>query len=487
MANLEVRILAREGTATGGSAEEHQCVYARLSPPVLRPGQYGEIVAKLSEAPTNDAHLRCTVSAGSGIVSQTAPLEKSALWISYVAFSEDFRRAYVYAENLGTEPARVKLLKVGDGDRPDQATPVRSVVLPGHKGCLVGDLASPVSRGAFVHVVIVEDTGERKSEVHVVTRAIRAFPVVMEHGNSEPRLAVDIQRPFTETMACPAHKHGSQEAASARFLDDYARRFSENPHQLIQMAICRSSMPEAWFRFGTLPDAAAMNPCLRPPSRYGENPQSWFCPFFCVGELAKKATEPGRYLAIIPTGPNTQEGSLLLKGLAPQEWRFLVYNAIASGAKGVIYRGQPGRDRLNRDAFRQLNRELQQLRPLLSISEPIQGCTTEHSDYAIRSLLCGDQAILIMAFDRRYFSEQRKGRFYTPPFGRAVIPVRARVKIPGGMAIQSMRTPFASLDHDCWACQDSSLSFTTEMLNSVHVYVASLQREPRLSKEGPSR
>jgi hypothetical protein len=484
---LKVRILAPKAAGPEAMTAECKCLYAKLSPPVLRPGRYGEIVARLLDRPATDGQLICDICAGSGITSHKVPLVEPALWISYVAFSEDLRRAFVYVENLGREPVEVRLLSVGRFDVASRAGAIHVPIPPKDKGCLTADLPSPLTTGEFVHILMVANAGGQESTVRTVARVIRAMPVVTEFGAGDPGLGLDVQRPFLQTMACPAHAHGTHEAAAAKFLDDYAQQFSEDPSRAIQMAICRSDLPRAWFRFGNLPDVAAVNTCLRPPSRYDKDPQKWFCPFSCVGDLAKRATEPGRFLAIIPTGPAAEEGTFLLRGLTSQEWRFLVYCAVASGAKGLIYRGLPANDPLSRDAFTQLNGELRSLKHLLSIAEPVEWITTVESDYAAKGLLCGDQAVLIIVFDRRYFSRQRNRKFYTPPFGRAVIPVRITGTIPREIAVQEVTTPSASLDHGCWDYRNGILELTADMIDSAQVYVVSIQPRTEPSEGGLSR
>jgi hypothetical protein len=487
MAQLRVRILAEGIADREVPTTEHRCICVKLAPPVLRPGQYGEVVAKLSDPPTEAHPLLCDITAGGEANFDAIALPRSPLWIPHAGFSADFQKVFVYVENRGVKPIDVQLLTAGDFDMVGRTRRMGFPVSPGDKGCLVGDLPTPLTAGQFVHVALGENTSGQGASLHRVVRAIHAVPIVVEHGFGDPSLGLDMQRPFTQTMACPAHAHGSPEEAAAEFLEDYARRFSDTPGVVIQMAICRANMPRAWFRFGDLADVAAMNPCLHPPSRYHDDPDAWFSPFFCVGDLAQTSTEPGRYLAIIPTGPDAAEGSLLLNGLSPQEWKFLVYSAMASGAKGVIYRGLPADDPLSRDAFRHVNRKLQRLRSLLSIAEPIEWATAQQSNYKARSLLCGDQAILIFIFDGRYLSRQRNGRFYTPPFGRSVSAVRIRVTIPDGMLIREVRTPFASLDPDHWSCQNDTLDLTAEMMDSAQVYVASLQWAPDPQKGGPRR
>ncbi|MHC4564200.1 MAG: hypothetical protein ACYTE3_00390 [Planctomycetota bacterium] len=487
MVQLKVRILAKKATVPETPAAECEYVYAKLSPPALRLGQYGEILAKLRDRPTKDCRLTCTISASDGGGDHTARLAEPPLRISFVGFSEDLQRAFIYVENRGTEAIDAELLKVGDIEIADRTEKVHIPVPPEDKRCLIGDLPSPLSAGQFVHVVIAANTPGRESKVHAVVRVIHAVPIVKEGGTGDPRLGLDMVQPFLQTMVCPAHAHGTQEAAAAKFLDDYARQFRDNPSRAIQIAVCRSGLPRAWFRFGDLPDVAAMNTCLRPPLSYDKDTQKWFCPFSCVGDLAKRATEPGRFLAIIPTGPDAEEGSFLLKGLTSREWRFLVYCAVASGTKGVIYRGLPADDPLSRDAFSRLNRELQHLKPLLSIAEPVQWITTEESNYAAKGLLCGDQAILVIVFDRRYFSRRRNGRFYTPPFGRAVIPLRINGNIPQEITVQEVATPFVSLDRNCWDQRNGVLKLEVDMIDSAQVYIMSIQPQTHPLKGGPSR
>ena len=143
----------------------------------------------------------------------------------------------------------------------------------------------------------------------------------------------------------------------------------------------------------------------------------------------------------------------------------------------MIYRdrNQSISDPLSRDAFLQLNRELQHFKPLLSIAEPIDWMTTKQSTYAAKALLCGDQAILVMVFDCRYFSQEKNGRFYTPPFGKSVTHVQISGKIPSGIAVKGIRTPYAFLDRDTWTFQGGVLHLTADMIHSAEVYIITIQ------------
>ena len=485
MTQLNVQVIARVPDNPDAAGAQQKCVYVKLSPPVLQPGQCGELVAKPFDRLARGRALVCTVSAADGATAQTVALTEPNMWISYIGFSEDLREIFVYVENTGHEMIEAKLLRVGSFDAGERARTIHCPVPPGDKGCLACRLPSPVSAGDFVHVVVAAKVGTGESKIHTVVRAINAMPVFMESNAFDPRWSLDARNPFAQVMVCPAHAHGPHEAAAAEFLADYVQRFSQDSGQVIQMHICRSDFPRAWFRFGSLPDVAVMNTCLHPPSRYDANQPEWFCPFSRVGDLAKRATEPGRFLALIPTGPDAdEEGAFLLKGLTSQEWRFLVYCAIASGAKGVEYRGSPADDPLSRDAFGQVNKELQHLKPLLLIAEPVDWVTTTENGYAAKGLLCGDQAILVMVFNCRYFSQQRNGRFYTPPFGREVKSVKVNVKTPQETIVGQVRSLSDSLDRESWTHQADHLDFIMDMIDSVQVYVVDLLRRAKPSEAG---
>jgi hypothetical protein len=230
MIQLEVKILAERGIGHEKSTTECKYVYVKLSPPVLQQGQYGEILAKLMDRPrpARNCHLTYTISTTDGMVSHRACLPEPLLWVSFVGFSEDLQRIFIYVKNLGKESIKTKLLRVGDFDITDRMKTVHFPVPPEDKGCLIGDLPSPLTPGQFIHVVIVVSTGGRESNIHFVVRVIHEVPLVMEHSARDPYLGLDLARPFLQTMACPAHAHGTHEEAAAKFLDDYTQQFTES-------------------------------------------------------------------------------------------------------------------------------------------------------------------------------------------------------------------------------------------------------------------
>jgi hypothetical protein len=128
-----------------------------------------------------------------------------------------------------------------------------------------------------------------------------------------------------------------------------------------------------------------------------------------------------------------------------------------------------------------LNKELQQLKPLLIIGEPVNWASAEDNNYVARSLLCGNEAILIIVFDHRYFGEQQNNRLYTPAFGKTLRPVKIQVKVPEGFLVSELKSTYAPLSRKLWSCEESKLDFTANMVDSVQVYKAVLIRKSSVS------
>jgi len=315
----------------------------------------------------------------------------------------------------------------------------------------------------------------------------------------DPNLGLDSERFFSAStsssgevpcihcMQCPAHSYGTYENAARKFLDNRYDIFSQNQYLLTLMWICQSNKPRAWYTFGALADVTVMNPIL-PVTAYKSDIEvsERFNQFFWLAQNAKKATAPGRFLASIHLIP--ARGAFFKQStFGLEEIKFLTCCAIAGGARGIIYRqyrasslsDQPGQN-----AFLQFNKELRLLRPLLMIAEPVSWASTADNGYIAKSLLCGDEAILVMVFDRRYFSEQKDGKVRTPVFGKCAKQVEIKVKVPAGFLVSEVKSLYNPLSEELWNYQENKLDFRVNMVDSVHVYKAILARAHSASSQG---
>lgn len=471
------RFIASKDERQNELGREVNHVYSKLSPPILMPGQNGELLIKLLNTPPNSSELECTIYDKMGGISATLiSIEQAPIWISYAGFSEDLSKVYVYVQNNTETTLRIQLLGVRGVSVRDTCRSINNDPPPGDKGCLVFKMPMPLALGEYVHITISAKSGDQEFQTHRTVRAVNKFPLLSGSGSPNPRLGLDSESFFVQTMECPAHAHGTHENAARKFLDDRYRRFSQNPYLITQMWICRADRPRAWYKFGPLPDVAVMNTILFTSSAYKSDPKTYerFSPFFWLATMAKKAAAPNRYLACIPVTP--EKGVFAQSSHTPDEVKFLVYCAIAAGAKGILYRGVPSSDPLSHDAFMQLNNELLQLKSWLAMAEPVNWASTADDNYVAKSLLCGDEAILVIAFDRRYFSEQQNNKLHTPAFGKAVKPAKIKVKIPKGFSAFEVKSMYTALSKNLWYFQEGQLDFTAHMIDSVQVYRIILKR-----------
>ena len=486
--------LSRFATSPIGDSNEDSVeinyLYSKLTPPLLMPAQDGELLLKLLKKPPPNSYVRCAVHDNADNISQTTlPVEQALAWIPYIGFSDDLSKVYVYVQNNGSESLKAELLRINDINVGDNYRSINNQIPPGDTGSLVFNMPMPLRLGEYVCVSISANSGTRKWQTQRIVRAVNRFPLIFEAGAGDPASGLDSEKFFItstsatnsaaciQSMICPAHAHGTYENAARKFLDNYYSIFSQNQYLLSQMWICRSGMPMAWYKFGPLPDITVMNPVLLGLTEYEAEAKSakFFHPFFWLADSAKKATAPNRYLACIPLKP---EDKIFLQNThTPDEIRFLTYCAIASGAKGIVYRNRVASDQLSKDGFVRLNKELAQLKAMLMIAEPVDWALVVSNKYIAKSLLCGDEAILVIVFDGRCLSKQKDSRLYTPAFEKRLNPVNVKVAIPYGVQISEVESMYGPLSNKLWRCSDNQLDFTANMVDSVQIYKLIITQE----------
>ncbi|MHC4740147.1 MAG: hypothetical protein ACYS9Y_14655, partial [Planctomycetota bacterium] len=393
----ELRRLLVENNVPQKTWTKINYLYTKLSPPVLMPGQNGELLIKLAEAPPNNSMVKCVFSDNTGnFLEVTILIKQTPVWVPYIGFSEDLSKLYVYIQNSSRQPLKAELLKVAGISASDNYQSINGQILPGDIGCLIFKMTVPFTLGEYVHVVISTASKDQEWKTERIIRTVNKFPITFEFS-SDSDLGLDSERFFVtsttpvkdvaciQNMVCPAHAYGTYENAAKVFLDKYHSVFLQNAHLLMQMWICRNDRPDAWYKFGSLPDIAVMNPILLAPKEYTldteVSPQ--LHPFSWLATMAKKATEPIRYFACIPLYP--EKTVFLHSSYTSDDIKFLIYCAIASGAKGIVYRDRPASDQFSRNAFTRLNKELQQFKSLLMIAEPVNWASvTGNENYIAR-------------------------------------------------------------------------------------------------------
>jgi hypothetical protein len=469
-------------------------MYTRPSPPVLKARHQGELLIKLRAPAAQHSQFKCRIADHKGRICETAILvEPAPVTITYVAFSDKLDRIYVYAQNQSKHRLNVGLLQVAAIKVAHNYQSINSDLEPPDKACLTFDMPRPFTPGEHVNVGVWARYDGHEFHTFRTVRAVNTFPILFKEGTMAPKLGMDSAMFFVnstrpthkyacvQTMLCPQHAHGSEKNAADKFLRTRRHLLTQNEHLLTQMWICRTGKPEAWYQFGPLPDVAVINPIL-PHSAPQQKPAKQsrrFHQFIRLADHANRATQPNRYLACIDLSPIPE--LFVHKTFTPEELKFVVYCAIAGGAKGILYRGEAPAEPFRRQAFVRLNKQLQRWKPLLMIAEPVNWASTADTRYQLRTLLAGDRALLLLVFDRRYFSKHEKGKLYTPAFERRAEPVDISVRVPKDFVVAQMQTVYGPLAEKHWDCQTARLNFTVQMTDSVQVYEAVLTRQHRLS------
>ena len=115
----------------------------------------------------------------------------------------------------------------------------------------------------------------------------------------------------------------------------------------------------------------------------------------------------------------------------PEEVRLMCYYSISRGAKGIFYRDRPQSPQL-RNAIRNINEELQILKPYLRIGEPVTLAESSQPRVEANTILAGDKGIILILInhDNTGFDEPFT---YTPKSNFTVT-----IHIPDGLDIKEI-------------------------------------------------
>ena len=461
-------------------------LFIKLTPPVLRPGEDGELLigADTRMPVPSGAKLQCGVQIANGrwvetdLLAQRAPLSVSA-----VRFSNDMRTIVVYVENRDDAMMTAQLYKVDGAVLREDHTEGETRVPPGDKRCLWFRSSRPFEFGAYVRLHVVAHCRNTRYDARRIVRAAHLFPLCFQNGTTDPELGLDvapflsrkhipaIRRPSHLCLVCPAHGQRRPERACHEFLSSRHELFARAPRVLSAMWVCRSGSPSSYFRFNALADLTISNTCLWLPASNLHMPKDALHPFFARACLAVAGADLNWVLACVPVGHDTP---IFRDGYpSPAELRFMAYSAIAAGCKGILYRhrGRALADPLVRLSFRRLNEELRSLRPLLAVCEPVSWAETTSPAYGVQALLCRDEAIIVVILDRRTLGRQSGHHVRTPAFDRTTTQVPVTLRLPCVRSPRSVHLPVASIHPVTWSCRDTKVCFQADMSRSAEAYV----------------
>jgi hypothetical protein len=162
----------------------------------------------------------------------------------------------------------------------------------------------------------------------------------------------------------------------------------------------------------------------------------------------------------------------------PEDIRFMVYAALASGSRGLSYRGTFPEPREARAfaLFSRLNREVQALKPLLCKACPVEWVRCDSARIAAKALLAGEDAVVVVLLDSARLASHRQEVHGT--VWPAVIrePVHIAIRIPRGVQPRRVSTLYEELPLKSWTFEGGAVECDVLVGETGQALIVELER-----------
>lgn len=405
--------------ALGKALSARRVLWGHLHPASIPPQGLAELRLKLAREVGQPQRLDLWAEGEKPIQVILRPVELG-LRLPAVTFSEGFDEVLVYIENTGVSPLKIATLEVNGADVTDSSTFLGATkgLAPGKVGLAAVSLSTPLQRGEDLFAM-VETTDRRRICGRV--RVQRDFPIHMEGGHtgieglgldsgpyvarfgmdSFKRVEAMPDRPTgVQLLACPMHAfRGDLARAGQEILTRYAAMRRWCPSHPGFVVLCRCAPEAGYALFGEAADILNVQPTITTSMETSLAEEE---PVTVVGRIvdsAFKAVAPKPVHALMTVTRLRQEDRLD----TPKGLRQRLYAALASGAKGLLYRLGPlsmqarGAAPLAKE-LRRCNAEVRVLRSLLAQACPVPWSKAV-GDGDARSLLCGSETLALVVFE----------------------------------------------------------------------------------------
>ena len=441
----------------------------QVVPNPIPPGMVGDLMIKLKKPLADSPYVTVTYSTG-GQVGGPFANRVPEVRITYIAFSEDLRKVYLYCKNVAQKEFSIRDIEILPADtKVDTIKYIPSNRLkPDELCCMVISLRRPLNPGQFIWCAV--KTAEQYIAGCAMTRAYTHFPIQAFGNDHRPELSFD-QDNFE--MSYPGSEEQWQKAQSQPWYKAYhvlddpvcadsapGKQLGFTAQEVIRRAdtcrqrdavhptviyMCEYMKPASYFVYGEITDLVAIDPY----PIVLEGASLWRNADYVL--LAKLASEPRPLYTIPEAFMFREEGPYVSERYpTPEEERLTVYVQLAYGSKGIWYFlrnaqwGYEGFPPLQEEIGR-INSELQVLRPYLQISEPVDWAKSETPNTEAHALLCGDKGLVLIAINNNFQSWPRhKENPYKPgekPFAyQPANEVVIFVKLPGSVNVSHVQT-----------------------------------------------
>ncbi len=403
--------------------------YQVLPNPVL-PHKVADVMVRLAEQTAPPFNVRIETSEGQTITeSIEITIPPPPLRITYIGFSDNLDRVYVYLENTEDRSLSVDRVYLDTENITSLTTIPWRTLLPHRKDCIIANLERPLTQGEYISIKVTTKQGPM---AQAVVRVLSFFPITSWDGDTRAELHFDsvplkINYPADPAQFEETRKLGTQRAyylfsdpsctdkrnkavlgtSAMEIIRRLQTCYEHDPLHPGFTHICEYRKKHGYFVYGEVWDLVFINPYQL--VFYGKSPREnrYFA------RLGKKGCEP-RPLMVIQEAFSDEEEISGSRFPTPEEERLIVYYEIAEGAKGVNYLVKHYGDNGGYDANPELeaeigriNWELRQLKPYLKIGDPVAIAETNEPEVTANTILCGDKAIVLILINEDYDSPSR--------------------------------------------------------------------------------
>jgi len=472
------------------NAQGEAIYWYHITPNPVPPTTAADIMVKLVSPLSNPVKVEVLTDKSPLPVARTVEPEPLKLHASYVAFSDDYRKAYVYVRNDTDVTLRITRARAFPMTISETSYIGGPILSPGEKACLCLHFSEQVQRGQYILCQVSTEQGIQATHlVRAYTyfpiqafgpdhRSVLAFDAVnfdMDYPPTEEGFETGQKEPWfrayhlVDDPACKDAAPGKKLGSTA--LEVIRRQricWQRDPLRATLIYICQFERPLNYFVYGELTDLIAIDPY--PIVLDHESPfrnAHWV-------SLAKRACEP-RPLYTIPEAFHIL-GNEYTRYPTPEELRLTVYLQIASGSKGIWYytkNAGAGGYEANRpleEEIGRINAELRKLRPYLKISDPMSLGEADSANVAVHTLLAGDKGMVVIVINKQCVShpyEKQQPFIFQPQKN-----INLRLRLPASLDVTSIievdgdeERPVAfTKQHDIVVLSLPHLSITKQLL-----------------------
>lgn len=462
------------------------CTFFRLNPGEILPGQTGELLIRPNCRLLPGYPLRCSIVTSLGHrISTDVMIQKPELKIDYVAFSEDLSKIYIYAKNCSDRSMWVKLEEVNGYAIESTGGEIEGELLPDEDTCFVFSFEPTLTKGQYVHILVSGKSLNSTVVANAIVRAFGQFPLSWTKGtevNSQLGLGSygAHSGPATEAscvygLECVSHSHGTVSEAANKFNRIRQAIINQNPKKLVNILFCWPGTDLHKFApFFQLPDLPVINTCKLTYTNDSTAPHDYFTsfhPYYWRARQSLNMSSPHPFAAVIPVGPNARKSGFDISLPSTDYIRFMTYCAIAGGAKGIYYMmtSEEIEDPMRRQQFAMLNKELQSLSPLLTISHPVNLIGTNSTDISAIVLRCGNEALLVILLNRTHPGIPSTSNPSLLAHAQQSNLVRLEVPVPKGLTCVKVRDFYGPVASAKWSSETSQVAVSYRMVESATV------------------